>query len=385
MKTIARHRILLAATALTGGLVAMQPAAAQQVNWNAQPVTGLYVGLGAGANFLQESSLSQSGSFTSALRSRGYPAYGGNVNWDAGIAVLGNIGWGFGNGLRLEGEVSYRQNDVNTITGFGALGPRLTNVGGQQQSMGLMVNTLYDFQIPSSPWVVPYLGVGLGVAWNNWSSTRTRYVPADLQVNLSNTTTAFAYQFIAGAAFPIGSVPGLAITAEYRFFGSLPTKVDGTLSTYSTGRTIASGSLKASNYNDMVLIGLRYNFGRTPPPPPPPPTPAPPVRSYMVFFDWNKADLTDRARQIVADAAMNASRTAVTRIEVSGYTDRSGTPQYNQGLSVRRAEVVAAELVRHGITRNNITTRGFGETNPLVPTAPGVREPQNRRVEIVLK
>ena len=97
------------------------------------------------------------------------------------------------------------------------------------------------------------------------------------------------------------------------------------------------------------------------------------ARTYLVFFDWNKADLTDRARQIIGEAA-GARGTGVTRIEVNGYTDRSGSDQYNQGLSVRR-----------GVPRNEIMTRGFGEANPLVPTADGVREPQNRRVEIILK
>jgi outer membrane protein OmpA-like peptidoglycan-associated protein len=74
-----------------------------------------------------------------------------------------------------------------------------------------------------------------------------------------------------------------------------------------------------------------------------------------------------------------------TRIEVAGHADRSGSPQYNMGLSRRRADNVAAELVRQGISRNEIAVTAFGETRPLVPTADGVREPQNRRVEIVLR
>ena len=61
------------------------------------------------------------------------------------------------------------------------------------------------------------------------------------------------------------------------------------------------------------------------------------------------------------------------------------TARYNQGLSVRRAEAVRAELVRNGVPRDAITVQGFGENRPLVPTAQGVREPQNRRVEIVLR
>jgi outer membrane protein OmpA-like peptidoglycan-associated protein len=114
------------------------------------------------------------------------------------------------------------------------------------------------------------------------------------------------------------------------------------------------------------------------------PAPAP-ARSYLVFFDWDKATLTDRARQIVKEAADNSTRVQVTRIEVNGYTDTSGTPQYNQGLSVRRAQAVANELVRDGVPKDIISIQGFGETHLLVPTGPNVREPQNRRVEIVLQ
>jgi outer membrane protein OmpA-like peptidoglycan-associated protein len=104
-----------------------------------------------------------------------------------------------------------------------------------------------------------------------------------------------------------------------------------------------------------------------------------------VFFDWDKATLTDRARQIIREAAENSTRVQYTRIEVNGYTDTSGTPQYNQRLSVRRAESVAAELVKNGVPRNAITIQGFGETRLLVPTGPNVREPQNRRVEIIIR
>jgi outer membrane protein OmpA-like peptidoglycan-associated protein len=74
-----------------------------------------------------------------------------------------------------------------------------------------------------------------------------------------------------------------------------------------------------------------------------------------------------------------------TRIEVNGYTDPSGTPQYSQGLSVRRADAVAAELDKDGVPRAGIGITGFGETHPLVPTGPGVREPQNNRVEIIIR
>jgi outer membrane protein OmpA-like peptidoglycan-associated protein len=104
-----------------------------------------------------------------------------------------------------------------------------------------------------------------------------------------------------------------------------------------------------------------------------------------VFFDWDRADLSERARQIVAEAAAASTKVPTTRIDVNGYTDLSGSPAYNQRLSVRRAESVEAELVRDGVPKDEIVIRGYGESDPLVPTAPGVREPQNRRVEIILQ
>jgi outer membrane protein OmpA-like peptidoglycan-associated protein len=142
------------------------------------------------------------------------------------------------------------------------------------------------------------------------------------------------------------------------------------------------------------MLGVRYELFPPPPPAPPAPASAPPpaapppvaeTRTYLVFFDWDRADLTDRARQIVAEAAQASTHVQTTRIDVSGYTDLSGTAAYNQGLSVRRAKTVQAELIRDGVAAGEIDIHGYGESNPLVPTAPGVREPQNRRVEILLK
>ena len=142
----------------------------------------------------------------------------------------------------------------------------------------------------------------------------------------------------------------------------------------------------------MIMAGMKIKFGEMAPPPPTvtlastgvPAAAMQPARSYLVFFDWDKAELTDRARRIVKDAADNSVHVRYTRIEVNGYTDTSGTPQYNQGLSIRRAEAVKAELIKDGVPVSAISTKGFGETHLLVPTGPGVREPQNRRVEIVI-
>src|SRR5262249_5162730 len=132
-------------------------------------------------------------------------------------------------------------------------------------------------------------------------------------------------------------------------------------------RTFAShapSSVEAgNNLNFMFMLGVKYAFFAAPPPPPPaPPAPAPvvePAPSYLVFFDWDRYNLTDRARQIIREAAENSTRVQFTRIQVNGYTDTSGGAEYNQRLSVRRAQAVAAELVRNGVPRNVISIQGF--------------------------
>jgi OmpA-OmpF porin, OOP family len=117
------------------------------------------------------------------------------------------------------------------------------------------------------------------------------------------------------------------------------------------------------------------------------PAPAPRAetpKDFLVFFDWSKATLTPEARKIIADAAAQAKAAGVKSIKVTGFTDRSGPADYNLHLSVRRAESVRAEFVRLGIPAGNIAIEGRGEEDPLVPTADGVREPQNRRASIAL-
>jgi outer membrane protein OmpA-like peptidoglycan-associated protein len=104
----------------------------------------------------------------------------------------------------------------------------------------------------------------------------------------------------------------------------------------------------------------------------------------MVFFDWDSTAITPDASQIIRDAASAAQTLGVTRIELTGHADRSGSPRYNQRLSLKRAEAVKAELIALGVSADSIATVGKGESAPLVPTPDGVREAQNRRVEIVL-
>jgi len=119
-----------------------------------------------------------------------------------------------------------------------------------------------------------------------------------------------------------------------------------------------------------------------PPPPPPPPVAAAPT-SYMVFFDWDRSNLSQQAVQTIGQAAAAYRSRGSARITATGHTDTSGPESYNMALSLRRANAVKNELVRQGVPADAIAVVGKGESQPLVATGDGVREPQNRRVEIV--
>ena len=105
----------------------------------------------------------------------------------------------------------------------------------------------------------------------------------------------------------------------------------------------------------------------------------------MVFFDWDSADLPADARQTVEFVSTNAARCNWRNITVTGHADKSGSNEYNMGLSQRRAQVVANLLASTGVPAGSITTASRGEEQPRVPTADGVREAQNRRVEITVR
>ena len=350
----------------------------------AQPVTGPYVSLGGGGNLLQDETLRQNENFP-----------GSKLRYDIGETGVGAAGYGFGNGFRVEIEGNYRQNDLMHLLGTDFP----TAAGGKQTDYGAMANAFFDLDVGAN-WIYPYFGLGGGYSWTHWNNINANGTADNYDFAAGGTQGHIAYQAMFGVALPIPFVTGLSLTAEYRFL-SVPENSGfsgssvGTEGVYGPrGFGLARGNVDIrSQYNHAALIGLRYELF-----PPPPPVAAPAVtpamastpapeaaRTYLVFFDWDRADLSARARQIVAEAASASTHVQTTRIEVNGYTDLSGTAAYNERLSVRRARSVQAELVRDGVAAGEITIHGFGESNPLVPTAKGVREPQNRRVEIILK
>lgn len=368
-----KHRTaLLAATGLAAVVIA-GPAMAQT-----PPVTGVYVAGGLGYNILSN----QKAHATTAIGGVTTLENSGKVKFNGGFVGLGSVGYGFGNGLRVELEGDYYANQVSGTNNSAV------TANGWENKYGVMVNALYDFNNLGIP-VVPYVGVGVGYQWAHWSNVALT-APGNPTVSAQTNETkgSFAYQAIVGAALPIAAMPGLALTAEYRFMGMNGTRNYGATTTVA-GVGSAPTTLKVTEeYNNSFLIGVRYNFGVAPPPPPPAPVAAPapaPARTYLVFFDWDKYNLTDRAKEIIAEAAQNSTKVQYTRIQVNGYTDTSGTPEYNMGLSIRRANAVKAQLITDGVPSNVISIEGFGDTHLLVPTGPGVREPQNRRVEIIIQ
>lgn len=120
------------------------------------------------------------------------------------------------------------------------------------------------------------------------------------------------------------------------------------------------------------------------------PIPAPPaydckVSPFIVFFDWDRSDITPEAAQTL-DTAVSANKACQNApMNVAGYTDLSGSDLYNQGLSQRRADAVRSYLTGQGVSAASISTEAFGESNPRVPTADGVREVQNRRAEVTFR
>jgi OmpA-OmpF porin, OOP family len=119
-------------------------------------------------------------------------------------------------------------------------------------------------------------------------------------------------------------------------------------------------------------------------PPPAPVAAAPREQSLLVFFDFDRAEITPQGEAVIQRVVDNYRRGGSASIVATGHADRAGPPDHNMALSDRRALAVQAALQQRGVSVP-ITTVARGEEQPLVPTADGEREPQNRRVEINLQ
>ncbi|MBI2236238.1 MAG: outer membrane beta-barrel protein [Magnetospirillum sp.] len=313
-------------TLLVAGLIAATPFAA-----NAQ----WYMGADAGVNFMQDPGVR-----------------GTDSDW--GWVGLGQVGYSFG-APKVEFEYGYRGNDS-----ISAHGP--------------MANVLYDF-MPNGQWH-PFVGAGIGWAWLDGDFSGSTSKGSD---------NSFAYQGILGLGYDIDK--SWALKGQYRYFATADADVGYTNDT-------------ADYRNHALTIGFTYKFGAPAAAPAPAPAPAPaaavapapapapkasPVqKNFMVFFDFDKAEVSPEALKVIQQAAQAGKSGPAARIDLTGHADRSGSDKYNLKLSIKRGEAVKAQLVKLGIPASQIVVVGKGEGAPLVGTQDGVREPQNRRVEIVL-
>lgn len=307
---------------------------------------GFYLDLHGGVNWLTDSDFDTAGTSN-------------ELDFDTGWAVGTAVGYQYGNGFRSEIELTYRTNDVDGLNGVG------TN--GDVKAWNLFLNGYWDFR-NSSRWT-PYVGAGLGWAWVDFDSVG----PVGLS-QVDDNDGNFAVQGIAGITFQATS--NVDLFADYRY-----------LTAFDQDLTNNGGASVDADYDShTVMAGLRIHFGKPSPAPVRTAAPVPPgqePRNFLVFFDFNKANITEEARRIIISASEAAKTGGATRIEITGHADRSGTDTYNLALSKRRAEIVKKELLRLGLASADVVTFAKGEREPLVPTDDGVREPQNRRVEIV--
>jgi outer membrane protein OmpA-like peptidoglycan-associated protein len=344
-------RIVTAMAVLILGTAA---AVAQEQGW--------YIGAGAGVTFPDSADISGGAVSTDA-------------DFDTGWAGVGSLGYAYGNGLRTEIEVGYRQNDIGDLSG-------VAGGTGDSDALNAMINGLYDFHNSSD--FTPYVGAGIG-----WLNLNLDGVTPVGGATLDDSDDVLAYQGIVGIGYSLTEQIDLFV--DYRYLGTEDASM----------RTSAGVNVDVEYDSHTVLAGLR--IGLTPPPPPPPPEPEPVAESapppepepapapepapvpgpYVVFFDWDKSDIRPDAQAVINEAAANALEFGIARIVVTGHADRSGTDAYNLALSQRRADAVRAALIGQGIAEAEIGVFWKGEAEPLVPTEDGVREPQNRRVEIV--
>ena len=334
-------------------LLAAAPFAAQAQSL--QP-GGVYVGLEGGLNWMFNSTFNSTATIAPFFSG----SFSTNATWNTGYVLGGTVGYDFV-GPRLELEGAYRAN-----TGTLSLGGIAGSAGINFQQINVMGNIYYDFMAGSS--IVPYIGAGAGVAFLNAGALGT-----------SMNSTQFAYQAMVGVGYNLDQT--FRINLEGRYMG---TTTPNFVHTGIAGGFGYSVSTNPSNNNISAMLSLQMRFGAAPPPrPPPPPVVAPP--SFMVFFDWDRSNLSQQALNTIKQAAAAFKQKGNARITATGHTDTSGPEAYNMALSLRRANAVKDALVREGVPAQAISVVGMGEKGLLVQTGDGVREPQNRRVEIVIQ
>ena len=280
---------------------------------------------------------------------------------DEAPIVYGKVGTWTANKWRAELELSYREHDIEG-------GTAATSLGGDATVTALMFNMLYDLNVDSELYagIKPYIGAGAGGAMVATDGTGPLYT-------VDEEETVFAGQLLAGLNVPI--TDSVVMDVGYRYFDTLGADI-------SNGIATTEESFSAHT----ATLGLRWVFGASEPPPPPAPEPVPEPKEalFKIYFPFDDSNLTSEAQETVQEIAAQYKDEQVIRILVQGNTDTSGSNTYNDNLSQARAASVREGLIANGIPAEWIVTEALGETNPAVQTGDGVKEPLNRRAEVLI-
>ena len=278
---------------------------------------------------------------------------GVKTEWENGKAGLATVGYALNGRWRVEFEGGYRRNELDKIN-------NVSFPGGDLRNYTAMVNAVWDAPI-SSKWALS-LGAGIGV-----DDVYTDFF------GLHNTDTVFAAQGLAGLDYQMSTHWDLFLNYRYLWADQPNGFLD--IDTFALTKHTLS-------------IGFRYGFDEPPAPmPAPAPAPAaapPPPAHFIIFFGFNKCNITAEADSVLSEAASAAKSMGSASVTIVGHTDTVGSPKYNQKLSECRANAAASNLVGKGVPQGAISASGKGETELMVQTGDGVKEPQNRRATIDL-
>ncbi len=396
---------------LTGTAVAALTMAASGAAIAEQP-NGYYIAGDLGINWKSDQKLKSDNLVPSGKSPYAYDLSTKNAN---GVGLI-RFGYRFSQKWRVEAEGGYRPGTIDKMVGprtqffandqsSGKGFPNSAICGtvtattcsdphGKMDQTSLFLNAIRDFA-PDYRFH-PYAGLGIGMVSANTSVSGIVSRTGE-PITIKGNKTQPAIQGLFGFAYALS--PRTSLEVGYRLMGVNKMKYASSLP--------ATGSFSGSYTNQSVTVGLRYTFG-TPPAPPPPPAPmmapppppapvmAPPpppapvaaapatsnAKQFVVYFRFDRSNLTKDAEAVVQAAADYAKSGNAAKVLVTGYTDTSGSTAYNMKLSERRAKATAKGLAADGVDKSKLSLDWKGETNLAVPTADGVKEPANRRSTI---
>jgi OmpA-OmpF porin, OOP family len=278
-------------------------------------------------------------------------AFGDKVEYESGFAGLGEIGFAFNGHWRGELELGMRRNETDKVDGVSV-------DQGDLRNYTAMINAIWDAPI-SNKWALSLgAGVGMDRVYQNLDGDHL-------------TDTVFAAQGIAGLTYQMSTHWDLHLTYRYLWAADPDVGFD------TCGNQICGDSIDLRKHT--LTIGFRYGYDE---PPAPAPVVAPPVappapKHFIIFFGFNKCNITAEADSVLSEAASAAKAGNSSSITIVGHTDTVGSPAYNQKLSECRANAAKSNLAGKGVPEGAISASGKGETELMVQTGDGVKEPQN--------